>query len=352
MDLYKRLIPESMINKEVHKRMKKGYILLLLLVLLKAPELKAQQEIQFTQYIFNTLSVNPAYAGYKNQWFAQIALRNQWASLDGAPKTGQVSIDGILSPYSRNVGAGLQITSDKLGPQTSTTVYLNYAYRLMLNDEDTKRLSFGIAAGVGNYGLDGTKFAAVDGSDNALFTGNENVWKWNIRLGFYYYSPKWYAGISLMNVLEDNENYIFGTDDLYYNVIQNRHMYFITGAIFDLNPTLKLKPSILVKEDFKGPTSLDLNTMLIFNEKFWFGASYRTGISLSNKNYTNYSPETLKTTNAISGIVQFYATDQFRIGYSYDYMLNDLGNENGSHEITLGYTFPLRSRRLISPRFF
>lgn len=341
------------INKEVDKRMKKGHYLLLLLVLSVVPELKAQQEIQFTQYIFNTLSVNPAYAGYKDQWFAQMALRNQWAGLEGAPKTGQVSIDGILSPYSRNIGAGLQVTSDKLGPQTATTVYMNYAYRLRLNDEDTKRLSFGIAAGIGSYGLDGSEFSPVDGSDGSVFSGNENVWKWNLRLGMYYYSPKWYAGVSVMNVLDNDDNNIFGTDDSYYNIIQNRHIYFITGAIFDLNPDLKLRPSILVKEDFKGPTSLDLNAMLIFNEKFWFGAGYRTGISLWEKDYKDYSPGKLETTNAITGIVQFYVTDRFRIGYSYDYMLNTLGNtENGSHELTLGYTFPLRSKRLISPRFF
>src|SRR5690606_33440650 len=93
-------------------RMKKLYIAIItFMVFLKAPVLMAQQEIQFTQYIFNTLSVNPAYAGYKEQWFAQMALRNQWVGLEGAPKTGQFSIDGILSPISRNVGLGLQVTS-------------------------------------------------------------------------------------------------------------------------------------------------------------------------------------------------------------------------------------------------
>lgn len=341
------------INKEVHKRMRKVYYLLILLVLFKAPEVKAQQEIQFTQYMFNTLSVNPAYAGYKEEWFAQMALRNQWAGLDGAPKTGQVSIDGILSPYSRNMAGGLQITSDKLGPQTATTAYLNYAYRLRLNDEDTRRLSFGIGAGIGSYGLDGSMFSPVKPGDGSLFDGKENVWKWNMRLGMYYYSPRWYAGVSVINVLGDTENHIFGTDDTYYNTTQRGHMYFITGAIFDLGPTFKLRPSILVKEDFKGPTSLDLNAMLIYNERFWFGASYRTGVSLWDKDNKGYSPNSLEATNAISGIVQFYVTDRFRIGYSYDYMLNTLSNtENGSHELTLGYTFPLSNKRVLSPRFF
>ncbi len=340
------------IVKEVHKRMKKVYYLLILLVLFKAPEVIAQQEIQFTQYMFNTLSVNPAYAGYKDQWFAQMALRDQWAGLDGAPRTGQISIDGILSPDTRNVGAGLQITSDKLGPQTATTFYLNYAYRLRLNDEDTRRLSFGIGAGIGSYGLDGSMFAPIDQTDGSLFEGKENVWKWNLRAGVYYYGPKWYAGISVMNLLGDSEN-SFGTDDAYYSVVQRRHMYFITGTVFDLSSSLKLRPSILVKDDFKGPTSLDLNAMLIFNERFWFGASYRTGVSVWDRDYVDYSPGDLETTNAIAGVVQFYITERFRLGYSYDHMLNKLGNvQNGSHEITLGYTFPVGTKRVISPRFF
>jgi type IX secretion system PorP/SprF family membrane protein len=110
-----------------------------------------QQNIQFTQYIFNTLSVNPAYAGYKEEWFAQLGLRNQWVSMQGAPQTGQISIDGILDPVAKRQGLGFQITADRLGAQSATSAYANYAYRLRLNEEDTKRLSFGLGAGVTQY---------------------------------------------------------------------------------------------------------------------------------------------------------------------------------------------------------
>ena len=338
--------------KVVFRRMKKVYYLFVLLVIFISSELKAQQEIQFTQYIFNTLSVNPAYAGYKEEWFAQMALRKQWAGLQGAPQPGHFSIDGIVSPYSRNLGVGLQVTADELGPQKATSMYMNYAYRLRLNDEDTERLSFGIGAGISHYGLDETKFSPVDGTDSNLY-GDEKVWKWNLRAGVYYYNPKWYAGLSVMNLLENDENSIFGTDDSYYEVKHRRHLYFITGAVFDLSPTLKLRPSLLVKEDFKGPTSLDINGMLIFNQRFWFGASYRTGVNVWDKNYKDFSVDKLDTTNALSGIMQLYVTERFRVGYSYDHMLNSLSDvEKGTHEITLGYTFPLRSKRLLSPRFF
>lgn len=340
-------------KEEIKGEMKKIGFWFVVLMLFAASELRAQQEVQFTQYIFNTLSVNPAYAGYKDQWFAQLALRNQWDGLDGAPKTGQFSIDGIVSPYTRNVGLGLQINSEKIGPETSLSVYLNQAYRIRLNEEDTQRLSFGIGVGLLQYGLDGSKFRPVDETDAALGLGNESVWKWNLRLGIYYYSPKWYAGVSLMNVLDKEDTYLFNSEDANYNIYHRKHLYFITGYLFDLNDSFKLRPSLMLKEDFKGTTSVDINGMLIFNERFWFGASYRTGVDIWKNDYIDYTPVKTSKTNAISGIVQFYATNNFRIGYSYDYMLNNLSSvENGTHELTLGYTFPKRGNRLLSPRFF
>ncbi len=335
------------------KKRNSRYILFLTVILFGFPKLRAQQEIQFTQYIFNTLSVNPAYAGYKEQWFVQMALRDQWAGLDGAPKTGQFSIDGILSPYTRNIGMGLQVTSDKLGPQSSTSVYLNYAYRIRLNTADTKRLGLGLAAGLAQHGLNGSEFLPVDEADAYLLYGNEHVWKWNMRLGLYYYSPRWYAGVSLMDVLDRKDSYIFNSDDDYYNIYHRKHFYFIAGAIFDVGASFKLRPSFLLKEDFKGPSSLDVNAMMIYEEKFWFGLGYRTGVKVWDKAYADYSAEDLSVSNSISGIVQFYLSKQFRVGYSYDYMLNDMKNvQNGTHELTLGYTFPIRRKRLLSPRFF
>src|SRR5690606_18199260 len=301
--------------------MKKLYIMLItFMAFFNMAEVVSQQEIQFTQYIFNTMSVNPAYTGYKEQTFAQLALRNQWVGLDGAPKTGQFSIDGIVSPTSRNVGLGLQITSDRLGPQSATSFYLNYAYRIRLDAGDTKRLSFGLAAGLGQYGVDGSQFSMVDGGDASFLYTNESEWKWNLRLGAYYYSPKWYAGISLMNVVDNGENSIFGSDPDNYFVVQQRHMYFIVGAMLNMTSNLKLRPSIMVKDDFKGPTSLDANAMLLYNERFWFGASYRTGVHIWDRDYSGYSAQGPISTNAVSGIVQFYLSQNLRIGYSYDFM--------------------------------
>ena len=158
-----------------------------------------------------------------------------------------------------------------------------------------------------------------------------------MRLGAYYYSPRWYVGASLMDVLDRKESYVFNSDDDYYNIFHRKHFYFIGGAIFDMGASFKLRPSFLLKEDFKGPSSLDLNAMMIYEDK----------------TYNDFSAKDLSTTNSISGIVQFYLSERFRIGYSYDYMLNDMENvQNGTHEITLGYTFQIRKKRLLSPRFF
>lgn len=310
----------------------------------------AQQNIQFTQYIFNSLSVNPAYAGYKEVWFGQLALRSQWSDISGAPKTGQLSIDGILDPEHKRMGVGLQVTSDKLGPQSAVSAYANYAYRLQLDENDTKRLSFGLGVGVTNYGLDGDVLSPVQQNDPNLMKGQLNTLVPDARLGVYYADPKFYIGLSLMDLFASKKADIFNEDpNTSQNIKRRRHMYLMTGMMINLDENIKLRPGILVKEDFKGPTSFDFSGMLIFRDKIWFGGSYRTGIDLWKKDYSQGL--SLTSANSISGIAQFYASDRFRIGYSYDYSLNGLGHA-GSHEITLGITLPGKAQRLLSPRFF
>lgn len=313
----------------------------------------AQQSIQFSQYIFNSLSVNPAYAGYKEEWFAQLALRAQWTGLEGAPKTGQLSIDGVTNSLTKRMGLGLQVTADKLGPQDASSIYLNYAYRLRLDEEDTQRLSFGLAAGVTSYGLDGNVLDPINANDPLLPKGKINSFIPDVRFGVYYSSPRWYLGASVMDLIGGDRS-----DDVFRwnvgnieNLKRKRSLYVIAGMLFNLSEDTKLRPSILWKEDFKGPSSLDLNAMLIFNNRFWIGGGYRTGVNLWDKEYRK--GQSLSNSNSISGIVQFYATPRLRIGYSYDYIVSGLSSvQNGTHEITLGLTFPSKINRILSPRFF
>jgi type IX secretion system PorP/SprF family membrane protein len=314
---------------------------------------KGQQNIQFTQYIFNTLSVNPAYAGYKEQWFAQLALRNQWVNMPGNPKTGQISIDGLLGQYTKNNGVGIQISADKLGPQAATSIYGNYSYRLQLDAEDSKRLSFGVGVGVTQYSLDGSMIDVNDPGDQGLPPGKISSFVPDVRFGVYYYTNKWYAGASVMDLLSgDQSNNIFRWDsNTTANIRRKRHVYFMAGTLHKLDKNTKFKPSILIKEDFKGPTTFDFNAMFIFNNRLWLGASYRNGFSIWNKDYTQN--QNLNINNAIAGVIQMYVSERLRIGYSYDYSLSRLSTvQNGTHELTLGLTFPPLGNRVISPRFF
>ncbi|EFK55837.1 PorP/SprF family type IX secretion system membrane protein [Sphingobacterium spiritivorum] len=332
------------------------YAVITIISLLGLTQVRAQQSIQFTQYIFNSMSVNPAYAGYKEEWFAQVGLRSQWTGWEGAPKTGTVSIDGVLDAQSKRHGVGLNVTADKLGAQSATAIYANYAFRLQLDDEDTQRLSLGIAGGVTQYSLDGNKLDPNDYNDQVIPRGKISDWAPDIRLGVYYYNPRWYAGVSvqdLFNGTNSGSDYRFNstTSENLYRTVSG---YFIAGALFELDRGVHLRPSILVKEDFKGPTSLDVNAMFVFNSKFWIGAGYRTRAKIFNRTYQDKSIDKLSATNAITGIAQFYATEKLRIGYSYDMMINRMsGLQNGSHEITLGLTFGRKAAsQYLSPRFF
>lgn len=331
-------------------------ILLALLVCINyLKPVHAQQSIQLTQYIFNSMSVNPAYAGYKEEWFVQAAMRSQWVGWDGAPKTGVVSIDGVVDPVAKRHGVGLQFTTDKLGAQASTSIYGNYALRLQMNAEDTKRLSFGIAGGLTQYSLDGNLLDPSDLGDPTLPLGKISSWVPDVRLGAYYYSPKWYVGVSVQDLFSDSKSDDYklnkaSTESLYRNV----SMYLIGGMLFELDRGLHLRPSVMIKDDFKGPTTIDLNAMLIFNTRLWIGAGYRSRMKLLNREYNDKSPSKLSSVNALAGIVQLYLNDNLRVGYSYDVMLNSMSNrQNGTHEITLGYSFgKIFGNQYQSPRYF
>ena len=316
---------------------------------------KGQQNIQFTQYIFNSMSVNPAYTGYKEEWYGQLGLRSQWVGIDGAPETGAVSIDGIVDPYHKRHGLGFQATADRLGPQSATSVYANYAFRLRLNEEDNQRLSFGVGAGVTQYSLDGSKLRPNDQIDGVIPPGRINSFIPDVRFGVYYYNRYWYAGVSVMDLLSgDQSNNIFRWDNTTTdNIRRRRHLYVIGGALVNFDSGLKLRPSVLVKEDFKGPTSVDLNAMFIFDNRFWIGGGWRTGVTVFKRDYARFTGDRLSKQNSVSAIAQLYLTQKLRIGYSYDYILSQLSSvQNGSHEVTLGITFGNRANRLLSPRFF
>jgi len=337
-------------------QMKITYLLKLMLLIaglaISSLTSSAQQNIQFSQYIFNTLSVNPAYAGYKEEWFVQSALRNQWVGLSGAPKTAQLSIDGILDPQTTKHGVGAQITADKLGAQSATSLTVSYAFRLQLDAADTRRLSFGLGAGVAQYSLNGEALTTVDGNDQALPPGSSSSLSPDFRVGVFYTTPYWYAGLSALDLLSGS-----GTLDDYRrnagtsaDITRVRHLYFIAGSLVNVNPDFRVRPSMMLREDFRGPTNADFNVMGIFSDRIWLGGGYRTSLKLFKKEYRNTD---VSSRAAIIGMAQFYVNERFRIGYSYDYAVSKLsGYQSGTHEITVGLTFGKAPKASICPRVF
>lgn len=306
---------------------------------------RAQQTIQSSQYMFNGLVINPAYAGYKEDWTLNLGSRLQWAGIDGSPRTNTLSIDGLVDPDKNNMGLGLLITNDRLGPENNSAAYLNYSYRLRLDDEDTKRLSFGIGAGLVQYRIDASKFNPLDPTDTNIPLGNENTLNADFRLGAYYTTPSFYAGASVLNVFSEN---ISGNNTLAINPA--RHVYLTAGTLIMLSPVIDWKPSVMFKSDFKGPTDVDLTTYFLFAKKFWVGATYSTGVALYNRDDLQTN---LTTSDAITAAVQFSLSDHLRFGYSYDFTTGGLARyQTGSHEISLSLSFRRKQPRIISPRFF
>jgi type IX secretion system PorP/SprF family membrane protein len=321
----------------------KKYILLLLIAFGSAKGY-GQQTVQFSQYIFNGLAVNPAYAGYKQDWTLNLSSRLQWTGINGAPKTNTVSADGLTG--NSNVGLGVIVTSDVLGPQNTSSVYANYAYRLQLDDNDTKRLSFGLAAGLVQYSLDGSKFTATDVGDGAVPSGYESKLTPDFRLGIYFYTPNYYVGTSVLNVLSGATSFI----DNPAVIRETRHVYLTGGALLPLTDNLDFKPSIMFKEDFRSPTNVDLNAYILLNKVIWLGASYRTGVTIWNKSNLQNG---LDKSDAIAVIFELKVNDSFRFGYSYDFTTSQLlGYQSGTHEISLSLTFKSKRPRILSPRYF
>ncbi len=309
-------------------------------------KLYAQQNIQFSQYIFNSLSVNPAYAGYKEEWFAQVALRAQWVGMEGAPRTASASIDGIVDPLNRKNGIGIQVTSDKVGPQSTNSATFNYAYRLPLDQDEVRRLCFGVGVGFAQHSLNGQILTTFDPDDTSLPVNNISSFSPDIRMGVYYSSDYFYAGASLMDALSGST--FSNSESL--NIVRGRHAYFITGGLINVSSQFRLRGSLLVKDDFKGPTSTDINVMAILNDKIWLGGSFRTGFNVWKKQDQNF---TGSKRNSISGIVQFYINEKLRIGYSYDYVTSKLGSgQIGTQEISLGLSFGQVSKAYICPKVF
>ena len=324
------------------RRIKKYILLILLSGISKS---YAQQTLQLSQYIFNGLAVNPAYAGYKDNWTINLGSRLQWQGVNGAPVTNTLSVDGIADSENKNIGLGLLVMNDRLGPENNSSVYANYAYRIKLNNDDSQRLCFGIAAGIVQYSIDENLFTPTDANDPSLSTGVQNKISSDFRFGIYYYSPVFYVGGSLLNLIPDDRpdpNSIF--------VKNIRSLYLTSGFIIPISPQVNWKPSVLFKEDFKGPTNLNAGSYFLISDLLWVGASYSTAVTIWKK--SNLQTD-LNKTDALTAAAAINISPLCRFGYSYDIGGGKVaGYPAASHEISFSLGFGRKKGRILSPRYF
>lgn len=284
----------------------------------------AQQDAQFTQYMYNTINVNPAYAGSRGALSMFALYRTQWVGLDGAPVTSTVSMNTPLNES--NLGLGLSLINDKIGPTTENTFSADLSYTIPTSE--TWNLSFGIKATANLFDLDATKLNPVNAADPSL--QNYSTFSPNIGAGVYWHSDKAYVGFSIPNFIETNRY-----DDNEVAIFKERISYYLIGGlVFDLNDTVKFKPAVLTKMIEGAPLQVDVSANFMFFDKLMMGASYRWSA-------------------ALSAMVGFQVSDGLYIGYGYDRETTNLDNYNsGSHEIFLRYELFKNNNKITTPRFF
>ncbi|WP_239057474.1 type IX secretion system membrane protein PorP/SprF [Muricauda sp. TY007] len=302
---------------------------LFVLFLLGVASIYAQQDAQYTQYMYNTVSVNPAYAGSRGHLSIAGLYRNQWLGLDGAPETQTLNVHTPVG-Y-RGVGLGLSIVNDKIGPTSETYFDVDFSYTIQTSDEG--KLSFGLKASA--HMLD-IRYSELDEYevDPQLRSQQDiqNKFSPNIGAGVYYHTDKFYAGISAPRMLETTH---FDSSSA-STAKEQMNLYLITGYVWDLNPSLKFKPTLLTKTVQGAPLQVDLSANFMLNEKFIGGVAYRWDA-------------------AFSGLMGFMLSDQFMIGLAYDREISELGAatfNDGSFEIILRYDFIRNIGNMKSPRFF
>jgi len=293
---------------------------------------QAQQQAMFTQYMFNPIAINPAYAGSLDAWTGTAIARTQWTNMPGAPKTQTVSVHGPVK-YSR-ASFGAQVIHDEITVSHHYGVYGFYSYYIPVNDRT--KISFGIRGGVSNYRADLTElnvyYPEMDVVQDPAFASDDfGGWLPNVGLGVYLRSNRGYIGFSVPEIINNTIN----TSVESIQGKQERHYFLHGGYVFDLSPDLKIKPNFLLKGVEGAPLQVDLNANLLIKEIVWVGGSYRWDESFA-------------------AILEIDFSRQFRFGYSYDFPgRNNLGPfNNGSHEFLISYRFIRDKGVTITPRYF
>ncbi|MBW3520467.1 type IX secretion system membrane protein PorP/SprF [Flavobacterium sp. NKUCC04_CG] len=287
---------------------------------------QAQQDSQYSQYMYSTSTINPAYAGSRGVMSVFGLYRTQWVGLEGAPKTANVSINTPLGDS--GLGLGVSFINDRIGAMDENNIAIDLSYAVTVNEN--YHLAFGVKGTANLLDVDYNKLNRYNPNDVVFAENIESQFSPNIGAGLYLYSDKTYIGLSVPNFLHTDRY----DDNISSTVRQKMHFYLIAGHVFDLSPNLKFKPALLSKAVAGAPLQVDLTTNFMFANQFVVGAAYRWDA-------------------AWSGLVGFQINPGLFIGYSYDTDTTKLSNYNsGSHEIFMRFELFKRYNRISAPRFF
>ena len=306
--------------------MKKLY-LVALVVFSMIMDLQAQQDPHYTQYMYNMNVINPAYAGSKENLSIGMLYRKQWVEIEDAPTTATFSGH---APVGKNVGLGLSVISDKIGPVEENNIYGDFSYTLQLGGEH--KLAFGLKAGLTLHqvGLFSDINHTLPDQNDPAFAQNTSNSYFNLGSGLFYYTNKYYLALSVPNMMKskhlDYNGRKFGSEVSHY---------FLTGGyVFDVSENIKFKPFFMMKSAFNAPTSLDLSTNFLFNEKFEAGITYRLE-------------------DSFGAMINYAISPNVKLGYAYDHIVSDLNvTTPSSHEIVLLFDLNFPRKVSSSPRFF
>ncbi|APG66413.1 hypothetical protein LPB136_04750 [Tenacibaculum todarodis] len=295
-----------------------------LILLLISVDGFSQQDPQFTQYMYNTMSVNPAYAGSRGHTTVTALGRTQWVGFDGAPDTQTLSYDTPLG-YS-GVGLGINLVNDKLGPSHETYIDANVSYTIRTGEDGN--LALGLKFGGRLLNVDWSR-GTFQSPEPRFNTNINNKFLPTLGAGVYFHKPKWYVGLAVPNFIR-TDHY---DDNIESVAVERLHFFLITGYVFDLSENIKFKPAALLKGVEGAPLSLDISANFLFNEKFRAGLAWRWD-------------------DSISALLGFQVSDGLNIGYAYDLTTSNYSNYNsGTHEVMLRYEI-FREGPVKSPRFF
>jgi len=293
----------------------------------------AQQDPQYTQYMYNPQTINPAYAGSRDATTFGLLLRTQWVNFDGAPTTGTFTANTPLGAL-ENMGLGFSVVSETIGPAVNSNVNVDYAYHI--NTSDVNKLAFGIKAGIDLLDVDFNKLNLADPGDPRFQNNIDNKLQPQIGAGVFYYSDNYYLGLSVPNVLTTQHFDDSSLEDTQVSSVASESVhYFLTaGYVFNVAQDLKFKPATQVKAVSGSPLEWDVSANFLYNEKLTLGLAYRWSA-------------------AISALAGFQVSDGMFIGVGYDYQTTDIeAYSDGSYEIMLRYDIFKKPERVLTPRFF